>query len=56
MIMEYEEIEAMMNYCRTRVKNLTDADKVEVLKTVCCKLLAEIARIEFKLDTEDEPD
>ena len=56
MIMEYEEIEAMLNYCRTRVKNLTDADKVEVLKTVCCELRDEIASIEFKLDTEDEQD
>jgi len=54
--MEYEEIDAMLNYCKNRVKNLADADKVEVLKTVCCELRDLIGSIEFKLDTQDEQD
>jgi hypothetical protein len=54
MIMEYEEIEAMINYCMNKVRDLDDADKVEVLQTVCCELRDKIGFIEYQLDNEEE--
>ena len=52
--MEYEEIDKMINYCMTKVRDLSDEDKVEVLKTVCCELRDKIGLIEFRLDNEEE--
>jgi hypothetical protein len=54
--MEYEEIDAMLNYCKNRVKNLSDTDKIEVLRTLCCEVRDVISEIELKLDMEEDAD
>lgn len=51
--MEYELIDKMVGYCMTKIRDLSDTDKVEVLKTLCCELRDKIGVLEFQLDNEE---
>lgn len=53
--MNYDIIDTILSICQSKIRDLSDSEKVEVLKTLRCKLRDKIDYIESQMPSDDEP-
>lgn len=53
--MNYDIIDTILSICQSKIRDLSDSEKVEVLKTLRCELRDKIDYIESQMDDEEEP-